>query len=68
MAAHESSQVSLSMTRQLAEFERARFDMRIGVARTLRAQGLSTPEIAEVFGVSRQLLHRILAGAADGSG
>ena len=61
-----SADSSLDMTRHLADFDRARFDMRAGVARTLRSQGFSNPEIAEAFGISRQLVHRILAG--DGAG
>jgi hypothetical protein len=65
LGTHGSSQSSLIMTRQLAEFERARFDMRVGVARALRSQGLSNPEIAGVFGVSRQLVHRFLADDAE---
>jgi len=36
--------------------------MRASVARALRSLGLSNPEIADAFGVSRQLVHRILAG------
>jgi hypothetical protein len=58
-----SAQCSLSMTNQLGDFERARFVMRMGVARSLRAQGRTDLEIAELFGVSRQLVHRILAGS-----
>jgi len=60
-----SAQWSLSMTNQLGDFERARFVMRMGVAQSLRAQGRTDPEIAELFGVSRQLVHRILAGNCD---
>jgi hypothetical protein len=56
-----SAESSLEMTRQLAAFDKARFDMRAGLARTLRSQGFSNPEIADAFGVSRQLVHRILA-------
>jgi hypothetical protein len=60
----ESSRYCLEMTHQLAAFEKDRFDMRAGLARILRAQGLSNPEIADTFGVSRQLVHRILAEEA----
>jgi hypothetical protein len=62
LVANESARLSVNMTRELAEFDRARFDMRVGVARALRSQGLSNPDIAEAFGVSRQLVHRFLAG------
>jgi len=62
LAEHASAAVSLTMTTALTEFDRARFDMRVGVARTLRDLGMATTEIAGVFGVSRQLVHRILAG------
>ena len=65
LEANESARLSLSMTRELAEFDRARFEMRVSVARALRSQGLSNPEIAEVFGVSRQLVHRFLTGEED---
>ena len=65
LRANGSAQCSLSMTRQLGEFERARFVMRMGVAQALRAQGRTDLEIAELFGVSRQLVHRILAGTCD---
>ncbi len=61
LAEHDSAQVSLTMTTALAEFDRARFDMRAGVARALRDLGMPNTEIAGVFGVSRQLVHRILA-------
>jgi hypothetical protein len=63
LVANESAQSSVGMTRELAEFDRARFDMRVGVARALRSQGLSN--IAEAFGVSRQLVHRFLIGTQD---
>ena len=62
LAAHDSATSALKMTQQLTEFERARFHMRASVARALRSLGLSNPEIADAFGVSRQLVHRILAG------
>jgi hypothetical protein len=61
MALHHSATSSLTMTEQLTEFERARFDMRASVAKSLRSFGMSNPEIAELFGISRQLVHRILA-------
>jgi hypothetical protein len=60
----DSSRYCLEMTSQLAAFEKSRFDMRAGIAGILRAQGLSNPEIADTFGVSRQLVHRILAEEA----
>ena len=62
LAKHDSAQVSLAMTNALAEFDRARFDMRVSVAQALRDLGMANTEIAGVFGVSRQLVHRILAG------
>ena len=62
LAEYDSAQVSLAMTNALAEFDRARFDMRVGVARALQDLGMPNIEIAGVFGVSRQLVHRILAG------
>ena len=65
LVANESAQCSVSMTRELAAFDRARFDMRVGLARTLRSQGLSNSDIAEAFGVSRQLVHRFLASDGD---
>jgi len=65
LESNESARLSLSMTRELAEFDRARFEMQVSVARALRSQGLSNPEIAEVFGVSRQLVHRSLTGEED---
>jgi len=67
MAAHHSATTTQTMTQQLTEFERARFDMRVGVARALRSVGLGNTEIAELFGVSRQLVHRILAGDRVGA-
>jgi DNA-directed RNA polymerase sigma subunit (sigma70/sigma32) len=65
LQANDSAKCSLSMTNQLGDFERARFVMRMGVAQALRAQGRTDLEIAELFGVSRQLVHRILAGNGD---
>jgi hypothetical protein len=65
LRAIDSAKCSLSMTNQLGDFERARFVMRMGVAQSLRAQGRTDLEIAELFGVSRQLVHRILAGSFD---
>jgi hypothetical protein len=62
LAKHDSAQSSLAMTNALAEFDRARFDMRVGVARALQELGMANAEIGGVFGVSRQLVHRILAG------
>ena len=62
LAKHDSAQVSLTMTNALAEFDRARFDMRVGLARALQDLGMANTDIAGVFGVSRQLVHRILAG------
>jgi len=61
LTACDSGASALALSRALTEFERARFDMRVRVAGSLRALGMSNPEIAEVFGVSRQLVHRILA-------
>jgi len=65
LRANASAQSSLSMTHQLGEFERARFVMRMGVAQALRDQRRTDLEIAQLFGVSRQLVHRILAGNCD---
>jgi hypothetical protein len=65
LRANGSAQCSLSMTHQLGDFERARFVMRRGVAQSLRAQGRTDLEIAALFGVSRQLVHRILAGSYE---
>ena len=39
--------------------------MRMGIAQSLRAQGRTDLEIAGLFGVSRQLVHRILAGSYE---
>ena len=62
LARHESAQVRIAMANALSVFDRARFDMRVGVARALRDLGMANTDIAGVFGVSRQLVHRILAG------
>jgi hypothetical protein len=60
-----SSELSRNLTQRLEEFEAVRRDVRWSITRALVAEGLSTPEIGDMFGVSRQLASRFVNDAPE---
>jgi len=57
------SDPSRALTQRLEEFEAVRRDVRLAVTTALVHEGLSAPEIGELFGVSRQLAGRFVNDA-----
>jgi len=58
-----SSTLSRDLTDRLEEFEAVRRSIRLAVTRALVEEGLTNLEIAELFGVSRQLAGRFVHDA-----
>ncbi len=58
MRRSSSAEQSRDLTRRLADFEAVRRDVRISVTAALLDEGLTTAEIGELFGVTRQLANR----------
>lgn len=58
-----SSDLSRDLTRRLEEFEAVRRDVRTSVTAALLDEGRTTTEIAELFGVTRQLAGRLVSEA-----
>ena len=58
-----SSELSRDLTLRLEEFEAVRRDVRVSVTAALLDEGLSTSEIGELFGVTRQLAGRFVTEA-----
>jgi hypothetical protein len=58
--ATRSADRSREMTRLLAEFEHIRRELRVSVTAAALHEGMTITEIAEIFGVSRQLANRMV--------
>ena len=67
MRQSSSSELSRDLTRRLDHFEAVRRDVRISITAALLDEGLSTIEIGELFGVTRQLANRFARDARMGS-
>lgn len=63
-----SAQRSRDLTRILAEFEESRRAIRSSTVLALLDEGMTISEIAQVFGVSRQLANRLVKDARMTSG
>lgn len=63
-----SSELSRDLTRRLEEFEAVRRDVRTSVTAALLDEGRTTTEIAELFGVTRQLASRLVGEARRARG
>ena len=61
--ATNSAQRSRDLTRILAEFEESRRAIRSSTVLALLEEGMTISEIAQVFGVSRQLANRLVKDA-----
>ena len=61
--ATDSAQRSRDLTRILAEFEESRRAIRASTVLALLEEGMTINEIAQVFGVSRQLANRLVKDA-----
>ena len=61
--ATRSADRSRDLTRILSEFEQSRREIRAAVVVAALEEGLSISEIAEIFGVSRQLANRFARDA-----
>ena len=61
----KSADRSRDLTRKLDEFEQSRRRIRPSVSAVALAQGLSISDIAEIFGVSRQLANRFVKEARN---
>ena len=59
----DSAQRSRDLTRILAEFEESRRAIRSSTVLALLGEGMTVSEIAQVFGVSRQLGNRLVKDA-----
>ncbi len=68
MRRSNSSEQSRNLTHQLAEFETVRRELRVSITAALVDEGLTTTEIGDLFGVTRQLANRFVQEArrADG--
>ena len=63
-----SSDLSRDLTRRFDEFEAVRREIRASITVALMAEGLSSVEIGELFGVTRQLANRFARDARAGDG
>ncbi|MGA2835266.1 MAG: hypothetical protein ABSF84_01585 [Acidimicrobiales bacterium] len=63
-----SAELSRDLTQRLDEFEAVRREIRISITAALLAEGLSTAEIGETFGVTRQLANRFVKDARARTG
>ena len=60
-----SADRSRDLTRILGEFEQSRREIRAAVVAAALAEGMTVAEIAEIFGVSRQLANRFVKDARN---
>lgn len=60
-----SADRSRDLTRILAEFEQSRREIRAAVVAAALAEGMTISEIADIFGVSRQLANRFVKDARN---
>jgi len=58
-----SAERSRSLTRILSEFEQSRREIRAAVVAAALQEGMTISEIADIFGVSRQLANRFVKDA-----
>jgi Homeodomain-like domain len=58
-----SAERSRSLTRILSEFEQSRREIRAAVVAAALDEGMTITEIADIFGVSRQLANRLVKEA-----
>jgi hypothetical protein len=58
-----SAEFSRDLTHRLERFEAVRRDVRVSITAALLDEGLSTAEIGELFGVTRQLANRFVGDA-----
>lgn len=58
-----SADRSRDLTRIMAEFEKSRRDIRAAVVAAALDEGMTIAEIADIFGVSRQLANRFVRDA-----
>ena len=63
MRRSNSSELSRGLTAQLAAFEAVRRDVRVSITAALVDEGITTAEIGELFGVTRQLANRFVQEA-----
>jgi len=63
VAATRSAERSREMTRALDEFEQSRRAIRAAVVAAAVEEGMTIPEVADIFGVSRQLANRLIREA-----
>ncbi len=63
-----SAELSRDLTQRLDEFEAVRREIRVSITAALLAEGLTTAEIGEAFGVTRQLANRFVKEARGGTG
>ena len=63
MRRSNSSELSRGLTARLEEFEAVRRDVRVSITAALVDEGVSTSDIGELFGVTRQLANRFVQEA-----
>jgi hypothetical protein len=67
MCRSTSAELSRDLTYRLERFEAVRRDIRVSITAALLGEGLSTVEIGELFGVTRQLAGRFVRDARTSS-
>jgi len=60
-----SADRSRDLTRIMADFERSRREIRAAVVAAALGEGMTITEVAEIFGVSRQLANRFVKEARN---